>query len=304
MDGTRADAAPSSEYSPDEITHLVNIRELLDTVPDAHRRRERVYKVRPKPNSQLAFDDAATKPTELSHLVTYCQNVAIDNLRSLRLLLHPSKEAGIFLPQFGAFPLIRAAIESAAQSVWLLHPDESDERIARALRARRSEVKHEYELSMMINRLDPTDPPESKRAKAQGRQAAAKRAKGWNQDIQTLARRAGLPEDAVADPLPGYGALIEDAAPAAEVPSNFARSTWQMISGLTHPSSTRGITYSRVQELDGSSQDFKVTRMTADPKVVEVGLLVALTFVRTAEDLLSRRRITPSGRPAQTPTAS
>lgn len=294
MDRANSGATLAGEYTPEEVVHLINIRELLDTVPDAHARRERIYRIRPKPNSQLAYDDAATKPTELSHLVTYCQNVAIDNLRSLRLLLYPSKQTGILLPQFGAFPLIRAAIESSAQAVWLQHPEDADERVARALRARRSEVKYEYDLSMMINREDATDPPESKKHKARGRQAASNRAKGWYRDIKTLAQRSGLSESVITEPMPGYGPLIEDAAPTAGLPTNFARSTWQMISGLTHPSSTRGIGFSRVQELDGSTNGLKVTRMTADPKVVEVGLMVGLTFCKTAEDLMSRRLITPS----------
>lgn len=171
--------APASEaqgeYSAAEVAHLVNIRELLGTVPELHKRRERAYRVRPKATSELGVDDAATKPTELSHMVTYCQNVSIDNLRSLRRLLYPSEDAGIFLPQFGAYPLIRAVIESSAQAVWLLHPDESEERIARTLRARKSEVKYELDLSMMINREDTTVPPEVKKMAARGRQSAVGR---------------------------------------------------------------------------------------------------------------------------------
>ena len=284
------------EYSAAEVAHLVNIRELLDTVPELHKRRERAYRVRSKAASELGVDDAATTPTDLSHMVTYCQNVAIDNLRSLRLLLYPSEEAGIFLPQFGAYPLIRAVIESSAQAVWLLHPDESDERIARTLRARRSEVKYELDLSMMINREDSAVPSEVKKMAARGRQSAARRAKGWNSDIRSLAERAGLDPERVADLMPAYGPLIEDAAPAAGVPPSFARSTWQMVCGLTHPSSMRGLGFSRVQELPGTTETLKVTRMTADPGTVEAGLLVAITFCRTAEDLLAQRTLRPAQR--------
>lgn len=268
---------------------------MLDAVPDLHRRRLRLYGIRPKTRSQMAVDDAATHPTELSHMVTYCQNMAIDNLRSLRLLLNPSDEAGIFLPQVAMFPMIRSAIESSAQAVWLLQPALSRERTVRTLRARKSEVSFERDLSMLMHGEEPGDPADLKKAKARARQRAATNAKSWNADLRSIAERSTISQDEYEDGLPGYGPLVAEAATATQLPPRFARSIWQMVSGLTHPSTTRGVSFSRLEELEGSTDELRVTRMTADPKVVRSGLMVAMSLYTVAEDLLGARLITPAG---------
>lgn len=149
--------ASDSEYSQDELVQIGELRKKLDTIPSLHTRREQLYKIEPKPKSQMAVDNAATNPTELGHMVTYCQNMAIDNLRSLRLLLNPSEEAGIFLPQVAMYPMIRTTIESSAQSLWLLQPGDSLERIKRTLRARKSEVAFEFDLAQMMHGEDAED---------------------------------------------------------------------------------------------------------------------------------------------------
>lgn len=269
---------------------------MLDSIPDLHDRRVKLFNIRPKPNSQLAVDNAATHPTELSHMVTYWQNMAIDNLRSLRLLLNPSKEAGIFLPQVAMFPMIRSVIESSAQSVWLLQPAESRERIVRTLRARKSEVNYERDLNNMMHGDDLSDPPETKKAKARARQRAARSAKAWNADLREIAKQMGITSEDYELAMPGYGPLIAEAANATIMSPRFARSVWQMVSGLTHPSSARGVSFSRIEELDGSTHELRVTRMTADPQIVKGGLTVALTFYTEAEKLLGMRLITPSGK--------
>lgn len=291
---------PSQEYTAEEVEHLKQIRDLLDAVPDLHRLRERHYRVKPKPTSQLGVDDAATKPTELSHMVTYCQNVAIDNLRSLDLLLR-ARPPGIFLPQYGAFPLIRAVIESSAEAVWLLHPEDSAERIMRTLRARRSEANHEHQLSLLMNRADDADLPTTRRAKATARQHAGLRAMRWRHTTAELAQTAGLTTNPADDAMPGYGPLIEDASTALQIPGAYACSLWQMVSGLTHPSSMRGLAFSRVEELPGSSADLRVTRMSADPRIVHAALSLGAAFYQKAEDLLVMRALTPASQAGHRP---
>ncbi|MGC3995166.1 MAG: hypothetical protein QM779_13805 [Propionicimonas sp.] len=293
---TRAmERSPGDNYTATEIIYLSQIRDLLDAVPELHRVRESHVRVRPKPTSQIGVDDAATNPTELSHMVTYCQNVAIDNLRSLELLLR-AKPPGIFLPQYGAYPLIRAVIESSAQAVWMLRPNESRERIARTLRARRGEVKHELGLRQLMNAPDDSDSPQVRKAKATARQDAAIAAKWWDKTVARLAGEAGITAAATSEGTPGYGPLLEDASIALGVPGAYSRSIWHMVSGLSHPSSTRGLAFSRVEELPGTTSRLKVTRMTADPRVVQSALSLGVAFYQAAEDLLVTRLLTPATR--------
>ena len=289
-------AEPSAgEYSADEVKQVINLKQKLDTIPGLHLRREQLYRISPKANSQMAFDNAATNPTELGHLVTYCQNMAIDNLRSLRLLLIPSDNQGVFLPQSAMYPLIRTVIESSAQALWLLEAEESRERITRTLRARRSEIKYEYELVMMMNGEDSGDSLEVRKSKARAHQLVARNKKLWHDDLKKIAGRNSIKPEEFEMGMPGYGSIIQEAARTTPMLPELARATWQHVSGFTHPSSTRGIGFSRVEELVGSTAELRKTRMTADPRTVNAGLTTGLMFYGSAENLLGTRLITPSG---------
>ena len=113
--------------------------------------------------------------------------------------------------------------------------------------------------------------------------------------MRSIASREGIAHSEVDQGLPGYGPIVEEAATATAIPPRFARAIWQMVSGLTHPSSTRGVSFSRIQELEGSTMDLRITRMTVDPRTVNAGMLVALSFYAAAENLLGSRLIKPAG---------
>src|SRR6478735_4270294 len=82
------------------------------------------------PQSELIEDDAMTSPFHTSHLVAHCLSVGLDCLRSSRLLLtDPTNEVGLRIPMLGHYPAIRSAIEAGAEALWILGPDDRDERV-------------------------------------------------------------------------------------------------------------------------------------------------------------------------------
>ncbi|TQO24265.1 hypothetical protein [Paramicrobacterium agarici] len=243
----------------------------------------------------MARDNEATSPTELGHLVTYCQNASIDCLRSLRELVTPEPERHVRLPQVAAYPLIRAVIESSSQAIWMMMPEEGVERVARASRARWSEVVSEYELSQIMNRDEPEDNAERLKANARALQRAGSVRKAWGRDLREICHRAGLDRDIYLRGLPSWRSLIEEVAPEAELPARYVRAIWQMISGLSHPSSVRGVAFSKMREQEGSTDELRKVFMSADPQTVAGSLAVAAALFREAEGLYRRRSLTPAG---------
>ena len=84
----------------------------------------------PEPGSSLIGDDQRTDPYHLSHVARLHLSVASDQLKALEKLIMVAAR----LPAFGAYPLIRSAIENGATALWLLKPASRKERATRRLR--------------------------------------------------------------------------------------------------------------------------------------------------------------------------
>ena len=84
--------------------------------------------------STLFVDDIALDPLGASALSVAEISASAAHLGSLRLLRAASDPSGA-----SVFVLLRAALESAATAIWLLEPDDRDERLRRVLRRRWAE---------------------------------------------------------------------------------------------------------------------------------------------------------------------
>jgi hypothetical protein len=80
--------------------------------------------------SQLAVDDIATDPYQLSRCAHWCLNAGVDHLHALKVLL---LDAGI-LHTAAPYSLVRGALENFAAGFWVLHPSERNVRVEHALR--------------------------------------------------------------------------------------------------------------------------------------------------------------------------
>ncbi|GAA1995500.1 hypothetical protein GCM10009718_36880 [Isoptericola halotolerans] len=91
----------------------------------------------PAPGSGLAQDDMRCNGPYISDSVRGHLDAALDNLTLWANVVAPRvfiKDVPVENPPRPYFTLARAGLESAAQAVWLLSPQEQDERIARHLR--------------------------------------------------------------------------------------------------------------------------------------------------------------------------
>jgi hypothetical protein len=75
-------------------------------------------------------DDRATQPLNTSHMVAHLISTSLDHLHAAVTLVVDAEVLHAHAP----FTLGRAAIESAATALWLVHPPSRAERITRTLR--------------------------------------------------------------------------------------------------------------------------------------------------------------------------
>ena len=89
-----------------------------------------------EPGSPLAGDDRHSRPYHVSHAAWLSIGHAIDNLVALRSLTvsNEGNEITLFTRAFAAYPLVRAALENASVSLWLIGPKSRDERLTRRFR--------------------------------------------------------------------------------------------------------------------------------------------------------------------------
>lgn len=74
-------------------------------------------------------------------------------MRALDSMVLSDDRAGMRLHLSAEFVLIRALLEAANTALWVLGPEESDERIARSLRLRYAEISYSRKLAMKFTEL-------------------------------------------------------------------------------------------------------------------------------------------------------
>jgi hypothetical protein len=83
------------------------------------------------PGSELADDDAASHPYQVSHCAKRCLNAGVDHLHAMKTLIIDEPR---LLHAEADYSLIRGGLENFATAFWVLHPHDQKVRIERALR--------------------------------------------------------------------------------------------------------------------------------------------------------------------------
>lgn len=115
------------DNSPSEVAAAALLKQLFERLQAAEVRCD-AFTVRP--GSLLAEDDRQTAYDPISYQVRFLLVAAFDHMNTFRRTL--SDGDGI-LPTFGAYPLVRASLESAAQVLWLTKGGKRPTRVFRAL---------------------------------------------------------------------------------------------------------------------------------------------------------------------------
>jgi hypothetical protein len=81
-------------------------------------------------NSELAADDAASNPYQISHAARWCLNAGVDHLHALKSLVVDARR----IHAYGSYGLVRGALENFGAGFWILHPNDPSIRIEHGLR--------------------------------------------------------------------------------------------------------------------------------------------------------------------------
>ncbi len=228
-------------------------------------------------DSRLASDDALTDPYQVSHAVAISIGAALDHLLALRALII---DAGS-LPMAAPFTLTRAALESAAQAVWLLAPPEQSVRVRRRLQMAVRDARERDQLAktLMGSRHDAA--------------ALSERLERF----ASLAERAGLNRTVLDGHFPGFGRMVHEAGSHADINPEYVRALWQIGSGYAHgqswPFLTVGTLDEMARQIDGDVGQYLVT---AD--VPTVFTITSAAVMILNEALMLRERHRNAARPA------
>lgn len=266
----------------------------LDQMAAIIRRHTKLITPQPQPRSELASDDALTDPLHTSHLVTYAQTVAIDNLKALRALLLQGD--GLTLYQVAQYPLLRAAIESSAEVVWLLGPDDQRERVRRLLVARTAEFTYDRRMVAEAGARRDGDSAATSKTRARLRQDAARSHKTNLGHLRQVGARVGLTEtEFIGTDLP-WQDIIEDASQVALQPvPEVGITLWRVASGFSHPSSSRSLMMAVIEQDGEPIGDVIPARVSASVENVASTATAAVALLQHSERLIRYRKIKVAG---------
>ncbi|AYG03448.1 hypothetical protein [Gryllotalpicola protaetiae] len=249
----------------------------LRQLVDGHERRS---KIQPVKNSEMATDDEVTHPDRLSHLTSSYLNSANDHCRALLTLLDDGN-GGLSILIVALHSHIRAIIEHAALTSWLLSPSDPHERRRRALAAISSELTFEKQLVSSINQGRPPETREQRSTRAKATRDANRRDRTRQKTLKAAAKACGIADDEYSAGLPKWSEILDDASTSStRFRGGFLPKTiWMLTSGLTHPSASRVMLVAAMQETRDYGNGTLQVEVTA-----RIGSLVAP--LRTATSML------------------
>lgn len=226
------------------------------------------------PGSSLAADDQLLHPLRTSHMIGHCLSMAEDQLRALRKLLTDySGEYSFSFPMAAHNSNIRSSLECSSLAIWLLGPNEQEERLRRSLRSRQYELNHEKALYQTLTSDDINDPPATRKKHARDRQRLMKAHQGQKQLLQQAANQAGIELDTL-EAFPGFREIVGEASSTLGLPASHGSGLWQAVSGLSHPSALRQINMADREIVGGEGESLNVL-FTASTTSVLAGVLAA-----------------------------
>lgn len=292
-EGDAGVAQISMSSTNEDAAAAVRLSQRLDLVRALENHQEGKHFDLARPGSELDLDDEIMAPYQTSHLVGHCLSVSLDALRTTRWVLQdPDNPTRLRLPMIGAYSTIRTAVESAALAVWLLQSPSRETRLVRSLQARWDDIIHDDQLVQAMTESLENETKAAVSEKQRARRANSKQVREGKRIYRDIARGQNISENDFNRGLPGFGPIIGDAAADIKIPRNFARGSWHLISGLTHPSASRTMTASRVSysENDG---DILQAEFTANTAMVNQSLESAILFRIAALRLVGARGMNP-----------
>jgi len=224
------------------------------------------------PGSALSGDDEASAPFHVSHAVRHSVATAVEHNHAALLFLvredlsHPA----------APFALARAAIEAAAQTLWLLDPETQTDRVRRRLGIEKANIEDSVAAAAAFGAPLPRSREE--RIKS----------------LREVARSAGIGPKAKLG-APNITEIIKLAD--RRDPQRRLLACWKLCSGFAHGRLWASFSASHREELSSTEPDVLDVRITrADPVLMYV-LLAAHSATRDAVRKFDAAAVTQPSRP-------
>lgn len=191
-----------------------------------------------EPTSQLAEDDRATNPYQLSHCARWCLNAGVDHLHALKSLVID----GSVIHSAAPYTLVRGALENYGAGFWMLHPPDRPTRVERGLRWWAKNFKDQEKATKGQPNHSPRQPKIAK--------------------LVALANAAGCDSRQVKD---GY--FSTDVLQYADMHSSALPQPyliWQICSGFAHGRPWASLGMNRMESQPGHEEDVLLFRLTSD----------------------------------------
>lgn len=220
---------------------------------------------RVQPRSSLCGDDRRTGPYPLSHAVTRNLLVAIDHVHSLRASLFLANSLHTYAP----FTLIRGSLEGSVNALWLLKPEQRNERITRHILACRADDRDQNTMADCID-----EPPATPRD-------------DW---IEKLIGECDLDRHRVRGDIPSFGSIAKTVDKETwSDGDNLSELGWRMCSGMAHGREWSTLDVLHRQLLKEHDDGVADVRLTAGMTDVSVLTQLAYTMLTEAVRLYSNR---------------
>jgi hypothetical protein len=241
------------------------------------------------PGSELDEDDKCLRPYQSSHLIGHCLAVALDAMRSTRLIMQKDESfRSLRLPLIGVFPVLRAATEAGALAIWLLQPEDVPTRLLRSLQTRWDDIQHDDRAAIALLASDPDDTKTDLAAKNKARKQNTHHVRSLRAQLLEVSTRNNVPKEHLRRGLPGFGPLTEAAATSLNMRGSHTRGAWHMLSGLSHPSASRTALMSSMA-IEGETGTSIRGFFTAKPSVVGLALDSAIQMYLGAQELVAEK---------------
>jgi hypothetical protein len=267
---------PDWEPTDDEIDAVRKITLLLAKIPEQLEAYSAIEPVRPRTASALAADDILLEPFPASQLVTTCLASAADCLNAIDVLMRDGDDQ--YLWAFAQYPLLRSALEASSQALWLLGPEDRRERIVRNLRVRATEIKQDALVFAQTFAESPANLLVQKRA-----------AKTQKSEMTQIAESLGIKRAEYEKKQLSYAEIVREGSQTTGSDGTREETVWRLISGFTHPYSSRSRIFSRAHPLLQNGEATGMSALSANPTIVLVALTTAqLAFTAAVELTITR----------------
>jgi hypothetical protein len=257
----------------EEDAQVRGLHDALEVVPDLSRLTgSSAGYQQPVAGSELDHDDRRSSPYQVSHAAWAGVAAAVDHLACLRdSLFHSAGPAHLEarIRTHGQFSLVRGALENASRVVWMLEPDQADERLLRRLRLEWAESGMQAAVSELTG------------APARNRDDLFSR-------LTALLQTTGLDPSKIKSRA-DYRTIVRAAGTHLAAGSTRHEVIWRACSALAHDDVRGTLGYPAGDELPGQGPGIARAQVTGSVPLLTTGALVAIQTIQVARRLYGKR---------------